>query len=245
MKPKAEARALPPSSPHRSEAIISELERRIQSGGLSAGDRLPSEELLCSEFRASRTVVRDALQALKARGLLQSRRGSGTYVANPARNRGSVRDSLGWYAILRRDGTAFLEMMDLRILVETHCAGILASGNLSLARVAGKLETMRKNRENLVRFADADIAFHLAIVQSSGHSLFLEVAQAVLPVLGKSFARLTYTDFSPVDRVLAEHTAIFEALTARDPAAAESAMRSHLELSRRNLLASIHICEHA
>lgn len=217
----------------RSFGIIQTLEKQIQESILQAGDCLPSEKTIGAQFGVSRTVVRDALQALKSRGVLESRRGSGTYVAKLGHT--SVRDSLSWYAALQKDGPRFLEMMDLRILVETHCARLLAASKLPLHEVKKHLMTMERSNLKLKQFADADIAFHLAIVKASGHSLFYEVAYAVLPALGKNFARHTLIDPKVAQEVLADHQHIFSALEKGQPIQAESRLRAHLLRSRDNL----------
>lgn len=219
------------------EQIARKLESRIRAGDLRPGDCIPSEEKLGKEFSASRTVIREALQAMKTRGLLQSRRGSGTYVAEPGKV--SIRESLSWFAELQQDDETFVELMDLRILVETHCVRRLASGCSPLTAIDRHLKEMDNALTNLSRFAEADIGFHLAIAEASGHSLFNEVAKAVLPALGRPFAHQTHTDVILAEKSLVEHREIFVALEARDPAKAEGAMWRHLQRSRRSLLERI------
>lgn len=218
--------------------MIRTLEERIRGGVLRPGDRLPSETELEKEFGVSRTVVREGLQALKSRGLLESRRGSGTYVARPSRE--LIGDSLSLYALLQRDGTRYLELMDLRILVETEAARIVASGDAPIARIAAKLRMMEASVGHPSRFADADIDFHLAVIKASGHSLFYVVAEGLLTAPSLSFARSTHgLNPSMSARVLAEHRAIHDALEHRDPKAAATAMLSHLRNSKKNLLARL------
>jgi len=216
------------------EQIARKLESRILTGELRPGDCIPSEERLGREFSASRTVIREALQAMKTRGLLQSRRGSGTYVAEPGKV--SIRESLSWFAELQQDDETFVELMDLRILVETHCVRRLATGSAPLQSIRQHLKDMDNNLRDLARFAEADIGFHLSIAEASGHSLFNEVAKAVLPALGRPFARQTHTDIQLAEQSLVEHREIFVALKARDPEKAEGAMWRHLQRSRRSLL---------
>jgi GntR family transcriptional repressor for pyruvate dehydrogenase complex len=218
-----------------STAMILSLEEKILRGQLQPGDRLPSENELESEFGISRTVVREGLQALKSRGMIESRRGSGTYVALPSRE--LIGDSLTLYASLQRDGKRYLELMDLRILVETEAARIVASGTAPIARITAHLDAMERHLGHPSRFADADIAFHLSVIKASGHSLFYVVAEGLLTAPSLSFARSTHgLDPSRAARVLAEHRAIHKALENRDPGTASKAMRSHLRRSRQNLI---------
>jgi DNA-binding FadR family transcriptional regulator len=218
--------------------MIRTLEERIRGGVLGPGDRLPSETELEKEFGVSRTVVREGLQALKSRGMLESRRGSGTYVAMPSRD--LIGKSLSLYATLQRDGVRYLELMDLRILVETEAARLLADRGGTLAAVEAQLRVMEKNLNHTERFADADIDFHLAIIKASGHSLFYVVAEGLLTATSLSFARSTHgLDPSQSARALGEHREIFKALEKRDPKAAAKAMLSHLKNSRKNLLARL------
>jgi DNA-binding FadR family transcriptional regulator len=221
-----------------SVTMILSLEERIRSGILKPGDKLPPETELGEAFGISRTVVREGLQALKSRGLIESRRGSGTYVASSSRN--LIGDSLGLYATLQRDGTRYLELMDLRILVETESARLLASKSGSLKGVERQLRVMEENLSRPDRFAEADIEFHLEIIRASGHSLFYAVAEGILGYPSLSFARNTHgLDPRLTSRALTEHRSIHAALEKRDPDAAFKAMQSHLRRSRKNLLDSL------
>jgi GntR family transcriptional repressor for pyruvate dehydrogenase complex len=218
--------------------MILSLEERIRSGALKHGDQLPSETELEKEFGISRTVVREGLQALKSRGMLESRRGSGTYVTSPSRE--LIGDSLSLYATLQRNGIHYLELMDLRILVETEAARLLASRGGPLIAVAGQLRVMERNLTHPTRFADADIDFHLEIIKASGHSLFHAVAKGLLNAASLSFARSTHgLDPGRAARVLTEHSAIHAALENRDPKAAAKNMLLHLRRSRKNLITGL------
>jgi len=226
--------------PGRSELVVRQLEERILSGEWQAGDCIPTEQALGVEFSASRTVIREALQTMKTRGLIRSRRGSGTYVAEPGGSR--VRESLGWYAALQHGNSSFLELMDLRILVETHCTKLLAGERGNLEEVSRHLKSMGEHLANPHRFADSDIAFHLAIVRASGHVLFGEVAEAVLPTLGRVYARQTLTDAKMAGGLLEEHQQIYFLISTGDGAAASEAMHAHLQRSRANLLSMMKAC---
>ncbi len=231
-------RDTPLKKPLKAAAVIQSLENRIHRGLLSPGDALPPEKVLEIEFGVSRTVVREALQSLKGRGIVEGRRGSGTYVSVPTAS--SLRDSLSSYASLQSEGVRFIELMDLRLLIETESARRVASGTTSLEKIREALALMERTVHDPASFADADIAFHLAVIRASGHDLFHEVAQGLLNARILSFARSTHViDPRRAALALKEHHRIFSALKARDPRDAARSMQSHLQKSRNNLLRTL------
>jgi len=205
----------------------------ILSGALKPGDRLPSEQELGKKSGASRTVVREALQALRTRGLIVSRRGSGSFAAEP--KHGTLGETLSRFVALQKESVGFLELLDLRILIECHCAALVAAGSGSVRDIKKYLDEMERCGEDLPAFADADMAFHLAVLRASGHALFREVGEAVLPVRGRRLARTMHIEPDLAATTYREHVKIFEALENRDPAVASEAMRNHLEGSRHRL----------
>src|SRR5574342_1317761 len=75
--------------------VADQLQSSILANELKPGDRLPPERVLCDRFEVSRTVIREAISILEAKGLLTSKGGSGTYVR--AIQSGDVADSIGIY----------------------------------------------------------------------------------------------------------------------------------------------------
>lgn len=216
--------------------IIEELEASIVGGALPAGGRLPTEEELAGKYGTSRAAVREAVQVLKARGLVVSRRGSGSYVADDAGAR-TLHESLDRYTAMRGDAQAYIELMDLRLLVETFCVRRVAAdaSDEPRSRVRQCLVRMVEAGDDLKRFGEEDIAFHQTIVEGAGHELFATIFRGLLPGLGRRFARLTYTDAALIQRTLEDHGRIVAALETRNADKAEASLRSHLNWSRENL----------
>ncbi len=230
--------AVPSRSSHRKSAGVSQaIESSILSGRLHPGDRLPSEDELCATYSVSRTVIREAIHHLKARGILHSVKGSGSYVKEFGQEH--LRLAFQLYSALATDERSFLELMDLRILVESDCTERLAkSGDPeSLARVKARVDQMKAHQHDFKKFGEADIDFHLAIVESAGSNLYAAILGALLRNVGKRFARLTYIDKELVKLNLSEHLAIYQALARGDAPAAAAAMRRHLTGSRTRLVA--------
>ena len=234
MKQKASISKLPDRG--RRAAMAKVIEREILEAKWGPGTKLPGEEELGARFGAGRSAVREALQALKTRGLVESRRGSGSYVTTE-RGASGVRDMLALYSALRKDAPSFIELMDLRLLVETFCIRRLAdSGSAKgLDRLGQCLARMEQSVGNLARFGKEDISFHLTLVEASGHELFSAIMRGLLPGLGVRFALKTYTDAALVNRNLADHRAIFRLIKNGNGEAAEARLKKHLIDSRRHL----------
>src|SRR6516225_2902688 len=106
------------------EKIVEQIERRILTGELKVGDQLPSERELGDQFRVSRTAVREAVKALREKGLVEVRPGRGTFITNTTSQ--AVRDSLGlMMRIGQREDSR--ELVEVREMFEPEIAARAAS----------------------------------------------------------------------------------------------------------------------
>lgn len=214
--------------------LVESLERRIALGDLAVGARLPTEAQLAETFSVSRTVVREAVAQLRARGLVRSRQGVGVFVAQaaPAPSTGE--------ALLRGDARSLPEILDLlefRAAVETEAAGAAALRHSP--RQGGEIQAAHEAMARAVAAGeaavDADFALHLAICAATNNPVYAEVLQ----YLGsKTIPRSRLTAETPervaayLGKVVQEHAAIVAAIESRDAEAARAAMRRHLQESQ-------------
>jgi DNA-binding FadR family transcriptional regulator len=225
----------PSASPSRlAGGVITHLTDEIVAGNLAPGTRLPTEHRLMADFGLSRTVVREAIAALRAEGLVETRRGSGAFVAADPRRRPFRIDPEGLHSIAE-----VLNVMELRIAVEVEAAGLAAQN-----RSKGELGEIR--RAHLAFGAaigdgsetvSTDFAFHVATAMATGnpyfHSFLTYLGRLVIPRrsirlgMENPRERIAY-----LQRVWSEHEEIIEAIEARDVSAARRAMRTHLRRGR-------------
>lgn len=219
----------------RSDRLAAHFLDLVASGGLKAGEKLSSEENLCRQFEVSRAVVRDAMQQLKAKGVVETRNGSGTYVSVSGLE--PLANSLSLYSSRTEGVEDWLELLDLRSLVEVGCVRKLAEHGSpeSLARVWEALEVMRRSRSELDLFSRADIDFHRAIVKGAGNRLLTSIFESLSP-MARRFALKTYHSREQVEGMLGDHERIFEAIRQGDGSGAAELMGAHLEGSRLNLI---------
>jgi len=204
----------------------------IRGGRLAPGTRLPTEQMLTTELGVSRTVVREAVAALRADGLIVTRRGSGAYVADP---------SAGPFRIVPPQATSLsdiLNVMELRLAVEVQAAGLAAERadrkQLGSIRAAWRaIDAALKRGEGAVV---EDFAFHRAIAEATGNDQFPGfLAYLGSHVIPRQSVRLDIDTPAErrlyLERIQAEHTRIVTAIADREPGGARRAMRDHLTRS--------------
>lgn len=228
-----------PGTGTATEGIIVALERMVLEE-LQPGDYLPSEATLASSLGVSRLTVREATRALVARGYLELRKGRRPKVLTPD---GSL---VGEYfkAVVRRDPSALLELLEVRRALEVHIASI-AAGRASrgaLAAMEDAIEQMARNPDDEEAFHAGDMRFHEALAAATGNTmlrqLIEQLAEPLLTSRRRSYAghRSSGERF---DEVVDDHRAILKAVAAKDARAAADAMRHHLRATEKDLLAAL------
>jgi DNA-binding FadR family transcriptional regulator len=216
------------------EAVAHELAVLVRAGHFVPGDRLPSERQLAARFGVSRPTVRVALGALESMGLVETRPGSGTFVAQ--RERTSADGSFP----ATDENPA--ELMEARIALEVAVARLAAR---RVPANAEALEEVRLTVEALERVAspqdvpdEIDRDFHRAVARLTGNAYVVALLEPVWESMSKPlFTALLRRSWSAelTERTAVEHRSILEALRARDPELAAFAMERHL----RALVAAI------
>lgn len=217
---------------HRSAEVVALIESEMLRGLMPPGVRLPSEEKLCEHFKASRTVIREALQQLRGRGLLRTIKGSGTYVSDLSLD--PLAQAMSSYAALAFEAD-FTELIGFRILLETECARLAAqrSDAALIERLRVILRDMSRNLANHDTFSAMDIDFHLVIAKASGNRILATVLNS-LQERCIQFARANRGTRENHKRTVEAHRNIVDAIESGDPDLAAASMHAHLQASRRH-----------
>ena len=218
----------------RGAGIIERIEAEILAGKLPPGERLPSEEKLCERFGASRTMIREAIQQLRGRGLLRTTKGSGTYICDPSLQ--SLTTAMEAYSALVGNA-GFLELIDFRITIETECARLAAvcAGEGVLDDLRNIVKTMEAAKGTPTDFSSADIAFHLVIARGSGNRIYAGVLGA-MERRCIDYAQFNRGDLDWYSGVIDAHHEILAAIAAGRSDQAAEAMRRHLISSKRHFV---------
>lgn len=215
---------------NRTTEVVDRLVAEIASGRLLPGARLPTEQRMQAAMGVSRTVVREAVAALRAQGLVVTRQGLGAFVASDGQQRPFRIDPDG----LRSIG-AVLDVMELRMAVEVETAGLAAERATpgQVRAIGAALAATDAAIERNEAAVDEDFLLHRAIAEATGNAQFKQFLeflgrfiiprQSIRVESGLPSARRAY-----LEAIQGEHRAICAAIAAKDGAAARAAMRSHL-----------------
>lgn len=237
-EPRTSGRMLDPIINRRLYQQVAErIRRQIEAGTLIAGDRLPAEKDLAQLLGVSRPTVREALVALEIAGFVEIRTGSGTYVLNRGRLLPPMLDA----------GPGPFELLHARLLIEGEVASEAAirATEEDLAAIEVTIHEMEAMVRAGVHSRAADQRFHVLIANVSGNSVLAELVsnlwQGMFSPMFYKMSELTGL-IANQEVALAEHKAIFTALTTHDAIGARAAMRHHLK-SVETVLAknSIHL----
>ncbi|MEA2688197.1 MAG: GntR family transcriptional regulator, transcriptional repressor for pyruvate dehydrogenase complex [Candidatus Eremiobacteraeota bacterium] len=218
--------------------VVDALMPMIASGELPPGSLLPTEPEMSARFGVSRSVVREALRVLGAKGLIEVRHGSGTRVTTPDRWDPLDPQILG--ALRGRGPSAAVlhDLLEARTIIECEVAALAAERADAEQRDALRdaVETMRASLDDPERFVSGDSAFHLTLLRAARNRVLERMTQPMHELLRYAQA---LTDAIPgvLTRALADHEAIAEAVLRRDAAGARDAMRVHLAQTQRDIIA--------
>ncbi|EJN03631.1 FadR/GntR family transcriptional regulator [Phyllobacterium sp. YR531] len=220
--------------------LVKAIADRISTGQYSRGERLPTEQDMISEFNVSRTVVREAIANLKAKGLVHTQQGIGAFV---------LKDVPAAPFRIEEDNLELLEeivsVMELRISIELEAAALAAvrRDEDDLARLKSSLDMMNETIERGESSVLADLEFHRAIASATKNRHFLSMFNYLGEVLIPRTRLQTHkmNDLPQrqyLERVNREHDQIYQAIRGQDVEGARAAMRLHLGSSRDRLRAT-------
>ena len=225
---------MPPMS--LTDEAIARIRELVRSGRFPAGAKLPPEHELSAELGMSRSPVREAVKALSVAGVLDVRRGDGTYVTSLAP--GLLLAGLGAAVELMRADT-LLELMEVRRLLEPGATALAATrmSQADLAVVHGHLVAMRAAADDVELLNLHDAAFHRAVAAATGNETLTTVLDGISSTTLRARMWRGTVDDDAAALTLTQHAAIYQALADGDAASAHAAALLHVVTSERWLRA--------
>jgi len=188
------------------------------------GEIMPPEKKLCEMFGISRSIMREAVKVLAAKGLLEVKQGFGTVVCLP-------KDEVPEKALMTymaAHSVSLAQLMEVRAPIEIAIAKLAAAGRTDehLQRMAATFETLAVEGQSLDVYTDADVAFHQSLVDAAGNHIFKIIVNSIIQFIEIS-RRLTIHHFG-LDIVIKGHEQIYKAVVDKNPNAAAKAMEAHM-----------------
>ena len=230
----------PPTRLGLIEQVAAQLEESVLTGRLEIGTKLPSAGELAMQFSVSRPVVRETLAQLRARGLVETINGIGTYVRRPDSDH--LADVLLQH--MRLDTLArprvIENLYEARMAVEVMAAGLAATRASEAEKrlIADCLAGMRAAMDDPVAWIAADMRFHLAIADASHNALLAAFLSPLTKIIEQSMSE-SWRNPEAVRAGLVAHEAVLRAVEAADEAGAGQAMFEHLQDSKARLSSSL------
>ncbi|WP_243229462.1 FadR/GntR family transcriptional regulator [Microbacterium sp. CIAB417] len=208
------------------DEAIEKIKAMIVSGELAPGDRLPPEKELAERLGLSRNSMREAVKALEVIRVLDVRRGDGTYVTSLEPH--LLLEAIS-FVVDMHDDDSMLEIFAVRRMLESQATG--------LAATLGSDEQVQALRDELdgvgtdVSIDDLvahDIRFHRDIVRMAGNAYLASLIESLSSQTVRARVWRGLTEQGAVERTLAEHRAIADAVAQHDPNLATSLATAHI-----------------
>jgi GntR family transcriptional repressor for pyruvate dehydrogenase complex len=208
------------------DAIL-RVKKMIVSGELKPGDRLPREADLAERLGLSRNSLREAVRALSLVRVLDVRQGDGTYVSSLRAD--ELLGALSFVLELHRGEESVLEVLQVRRVLEPAAAAMAAQriGQQEITELR-ELCDATESAQSVAELVEHDLRFHRRIAEASGNSYLAQLLDTLAGPTVRVRIWRGITQSGAVDRTVAEHRAIVNALAAHEPELARSWSTVHV-----------------
>jgi DNA-binding FadR family transcriptional regulator len=209
--------------------VIERIGSLLAEGAYRVGDRLPPEGELCTMFGVGRSTIREAMRVLANRGVVNVRRGEGTFVSALA-PRESFEERLG--------RAALADIYEARLFLELPLAE-LAAQRRSMRDVAGMRAWLKKRDSaaragDVARYGEADFGFHLAVAKAAKNAALFGVYESFVQAVCPLFDRSITPEYLQTENDEL-HDALCDAIERGDVAETRRVVRAHLKRSLKGI----------
>ncbi len=219
--------------------VVDELGQAVVSGEFSVGDTLPGDTDLAARFNVSRTVLREAMKTLAAKGLVVARARIGTRVLPRTHWNLFDSDVLTWHFGAGVDEDFLRHVSEVRLALEPYAAALAArrASDADIARMMRLAVAMGDAGHSPHTLALADLEFHLRLLEASLNPFMRTVGSLIEAALMGVFQLTSPTaDETEIDRVAIAHIRIVEEIRRRDEEGARNAMEHVIRVGQERLI---------
>lgn len=218
--------------------VIQQVRQMIYAGRLKKGDKLPSEREFAALLGISRTSIREAMSALEILGIVESRHGEGTFIAEDPLNQRMV-EPLSLLFML--EDNAEVQLIDVRKMLEEECA-YLAAANATPEDIAALTQCIcdfEHSADDRLSNIRIDQIFHFSIVKASENTLLYYLYTAIADVLEQHISKMRLgivKKTENIGRLLDQHKRVYCAICEHNPEEARAAMADHMDFIKAHLI---------
>ncbi len=206
--------------------MVDELGKAIVAGAFPIGSILPGDSELLQRFKVSRTILRESMKTLAAKGMVVPRARVGTRVTEKIHWNMFDNEVLSWHFESGVDQEFLLHLYDIRMAFEPFAAGLVAerASQEDIDVLRGLAAALADPEHTSDSLAVADLHFHLAITEASQNPFMRSLGGLIEAALVGMFRMSAPPASNGFSNIAETHTAIVDAIAARDSAAARKAM---------------------
>lgn len=218
--------------------VMQQIKNLIVTGEYKLGNQIPTESELSDALNISRSTVREAIKIFNYLGVLQSRRGAGTFVSESSKVSTEI---LSWAVLISTQD--FMHYLDLREVIEEWCTLSLLnsytinveSAKATLTKIEKQIHILKTAVENssLKDKIEADFNIHSTIVEAQGNHVVTAIWHALNGFLHKEIELLEV--HSPAEDLVAEHQAIIDGIKSKSKRQTYGAFHSHIDNIRKRI----------
>ena len=220
------------------DIIARTIGKEILTGNYAPGANLPQEAVLMKRFAVSRTVLREVMKTLSAKGLVVLKTRVGTRVLNSSSWNLFDAELLAWRVEMGMDEEFRRSLTEIRLAMEPAAAG-LAANRCTKAQVQQLRECVKRMADSLGnrdKFAEADLEFHQLIGVASGNPMMRSLAAVIETALFASFSQNTpVEEAGDLEDTAESHSAVVDAIAAGNAARARAAMVGVINLGQARI----------
>lgn len=211
-----------------SQLIASQIEEAILSKIYPPGSKLPSEAVLCEQFKVSRTPLREALQNLSAHGLITIQKGKGVFVNQISSK--AVAGSLSKYLKQKLDKDYALDIIKARQILEPAIAysASLNRTDQDIQKLEENINQLKNCTDDFIELAKLDMQFHLLLAKASHNRVVPLLLSSIYNLVPEFNPSIYEVNLDAKEKALELHAKILNCVKNRDAGAATLAMTEHL-----------------
>jgi DNA-binding FadR family transcriptional regulator len=222
------------------DIIARTIGKEILTGTYAPGAKLPQEAVLMKRFGVSRTVLREVMKTLSAKGLVVLKTRVGTRVLNSSSWNLFDADLLAWRVEMGMDEEFRRSLTEIRLAMEPSAAGLAADRRTKahLTQLRDCVRRMGASIGDRDKFAEADLEFHQLIGVASGNPMMRSLAAVIETALFASFSQNTpVEDAGDLKETAASHGAVVDAIADENATRARAAMVAVINLGQARIAA--------